>query len=132
MLFFADGILSIVVPVKLLADAHYLPWLVMLQGAVLSGWISVQVGMFGTVYFLHIILVATGTMLIITGYLLKRLNNCKIRLDYYWALSTGFLGYQKLSFAFFGYAKLAIICSWGCNLFCGQAQNIKFIIKHLR
>jgi len=78
VLLIANGLLSILVFIALLFNHRKYPWLVTAQGVILAGWILIQMMMIQTVYFLHIILGSVGVLLIITGYLLIKLNSKNI------------------------------------------------------
>jgi hypothetical protein len=74
ILFVANGLFSFAVLLALLAGAKNTPWLVMAQGAILTGWIMIQILMIQTVNSLHIIFGSMGFALILLGILLHRNN----------------------------------------------------------
>ena len=75
VLFVANGLLSIVVLVLLIYNAGKYSRLVIAQGIVLCGWILAQILFLRTVIYLHIIMGATGILLIITGAILLRITS---------------------------------------------------------
>jgi hypothetical protein len=75
ILFAANGLSSIVVCAALLRNVRYAWWLVMAQGAVLVGWIVIQVILIQGVGFLHFLFGFVGLALISTAWLrIKRKN----------------------------------------------------------
>ena len=70
VLFAANGILSLTVAfITITRKKHYALYLI-LQGAVLVGWIVVQVLMIRLFYLLHLIFLVVGMLLIACGYIL--------------------------------------------------------------
>jgi hypothetical protein len=74
ILFIANGLLSMFVFIALLLKHKNYPWLVTAQGAILTGWIVIQILLIQTIYFLHIILGSFGIALIVLGILELRLE----------------------------------------------------------
>jgi len=74
ILFIANGLLSVFVFIALLLKYKNYSWLVMAQGAILTGWIVIQILLIQTIYFLHIILGSVGIALILLGILELRLE----------------------------------------------------------
>ena len=72
VLFIANGIFSFMVLLAILLKNTYYPWLVMIQGAILTGWLIIQMLMIQTVYFLHFIMGSVGILLLVTGWLLLK------------------------------------------------------------
>lgn len=72
VLFCANGLLSFVIAFFVITGRWRYPLLVMLQGAVLTGWIVIQVLLLQMVYFLHFIMGGTGLLLLLCGLLLQR------------------------------------------------------------
>lgn len=72
VLFIANGFFSIFVFISLLLNHRLSARLVMVQGAILCGWIIIQILMIQTVYFLHFILGGVGLGLILSGLLLQK------------------------------------------------------------
>jgi len=72
ILFIANGLLSAFASIALLLNIKQSPWLVIAQGAILTGWILVQILLIQTIYFLHFICVSVGIALIIVGWILVR------------------------------------------------------------
>lgn len=72
ILFVANGVSSIVVCTALLLNIRGSWWLVMAQGAVLVGWIVIQVILIQGVGFLHFLFGFVGLALIVAAWL--RLN----------------------------------------------------------
>lgn len=77
VLFIANGLFSIAVVIMLLFNKHYSPWFIIAQGAILTGWIIIQMLLIRTVHFFHYILGGTGLALIILGMLLLKHVNRK-------------------------------------------------------
>jgi hypothetical protein len=69
ILFVANGLSSIVVCAALFFNLQHSSWLVMAQGAVLAGWIVIQVILIQGLSFLHILFGIVGIMLIFMGWL---------------------------------------------------------------
>ncbi len=74
VLFIANGLFSMVVLCALIFKFRHYAWYIMVQGAILTGWIVIQVLMVQTIYFLHIILGIVGLLLIIIGALLLNMK----------------------------------------------------------
>ena len=75
ILFIANGIASIIVLFALLFNYPKYSWLIIAEGAILTGWIIIQIQLIQTVYFLHFIMGGTGILLIISGYILLRIDD---------------------------------------------------------
>ncbi|MFD2519838.1 hypothetical protein [Emticicia soli] len=67
ILFVANGIASLAVFVAILVKPRKLAWLISVQGAILTGWILIQVIMIQAVSPLHFIYGAVGVALIVVG-----------------------------------------------------------------
>jgi hypothetical protein len=78
ILFVANGLSSILVCAVLLLNVRYAWWLVMAQGAVLVGWIVIQVILIQGVGFLHLLFGGIGVALIVTTWL--RLKSKDVRI----------------------------------------------------
>jgi hypothetical protein len=72
VLFIANGIFSFIALAAMLLKVNNYAWLVMAEGAILTGWIVIQMLMIQTVYFLHYVMGGTGLALIVVGYLLLK------------------------------------------------------------
>jgi hypothetical protein len=72
ILLIANGIFSVGVLIAIILRIRLVTWLIMAQGTVLLGWISVQVLMIKIINFHHFVFVSIGIVLIITGWQLKR------------------------------------------------------------
>lgn len=72
VLFIANGLFSMAVLAALLFKHRFSPWLVILQGIILTGWIVVQVLLIQTYHPLQLILGSVGALLIATGWLLQK------------------------------------------------------------
>ncbi len=72
ILFIANGLLSAFAFIALLLKLKQYPWLVIAQGAILTGWILIQILLIQTIYFLHFICVSVGIVLIMVGWILVR------------------------------------------------------------
>jgi len=68
ILFTTNGMFGVFVFVALLLDLKTYPWLVIAQGALLIGWILIQILLIQTLYFLHFICLFVGTVLTIAGW----------------------------------------------------------------
>jgi len=71
ILFITNGLFSLFVFIALLFKFRNYSWLVMAQGAILAGWILIQIILLQTIYFLHIILGFLGVALFILGWMLR-------------------------------------------------------------
>ncbi len=78
ILLVANGLFSIVAFIALLFRLKNYLWLVMAQGAILTGWIVIQIILIQTIYFLHIILGSVGITLIILVIFQNRITKEKI------------------------------------------------------
>lgn len=72
ILFVVNGLFSLGVFVSVLVKYRHSPLLVMMQGAILSGWIVIQIIMLRTVVSLHLIMGATGLALLALGWTLTK------------------------------------------------------------
>lgn len=72
-----NGICSFAVLTALLFRYRHAALLVAAQGAVLCGWIGVQLLLVRMIYYLHFVLGATGILLMVSGYLLWRIQKQK-------------------------------------------------------
>lgn len=82
ILFIANGLFSMVAFAAVIFNWKNYSLLVAAQGAILSGWIFIQMILIQTVYFLHVILGSVGVALIVLGFLqwqLERKNKTIIR-----------------------------------------------------
>jgi hypothetical protein len=78
ILYIMNGILSIVVAIMVLIESRYYPFLIVLQGAVLSGWIIIQLAMLRFFHPLHLIMGIIGMLLIFMGCILSRSQGNKL------------------------------------------------------
>jgi hypothetical protein len=72
ILFTANGLFSAFAFITLLLELKQYPWLVIAQGAILTGWILIQILLIQTIYFLHFICISVGIVLIVAGWMLVR------------------------------------------------------------
>ncbi|MBK7566540.1 MAG: hypothetical protein IPI31_01830 [Bacteroidetes bacterium] len=72
VLFIANGLFSIFTLITLAFNLKNHNWFVIFQGAILTGWILIQILLIQTIYFLHIVLGGVGIVLIVLGFALKR------------------------------------------------------------
>jgi hypothetical protein len=72
VLFLVNGVFSFFVLWQVVFNKPGSGLYVLAQGAVLSGWILIQIIMLQTVYFLHYTLGAVGLALMLTGYFIWR------------------------------------------------------------
>jgi hypothetical protein len=70
ILFVVNGLFSIFALAALLVNRKDYPWLVIIQGIILLGWLGIQVILIQTVYFLHYIMGGVGLMLMTIGWLI--------------------------------------------------------------
>lgn len=77
ILFVANGVFSIFVLICALVNQRNYPMLVMAQGAILVGWIIIQIILIQTIIFLHWIMGAVGFALIILGGIQKITTHAK-------------------------------------------------------
>ena len=78
ILFISNGLFSLFVFTTVMFNIRTASLMVMVQGAILTGWIIIQILLIQTVYFLHLILGCMGLLLIVTGILQwKSLKNNK-------------------------------------------------------
>ncbi|RYZ26665.1 MAG: hypothetical protein EOO10_14950 [Chitinophagaceae bacterium] len=71
VLLVVNGVLSLMVAALAIAQQKHYPTLIFLQGAILVGWIGVQLTMVTTFHPLHVIIAVIGSFLIISGWQLK-------------------------------------------------------------
>ena len=71
ILFIANGLCSILIFQATIFNYRHYKKLIMVQGAILCGWIVIQILLIRTIYFLHIIMGFTGILLLIIGTLLR-------------------------------------------------------------
>lgn len=74
ILFTANGVFSILVFVCLVLGIRNYSWLVMIQGAILFGWIVIQMILTHNVYFLHFLFGGVGIVLMLLGWILTKQN----------------------------------------------------------
>lgn len=67
ILFVANGLFSIFTAMIVLLNSRNNGWFVIAQGAILFGWIVIQILFIQTIYYLHIILGLTGIGLMLLG-----------------------------------------------------------------
>lgn len=79
LLFIANGLFSLFVCLAVLLNLKNYSWLVMIQGAILIGWIQIQILMIKTIVHLHIIMGLTGFLLLLCGWMLHRINSEHIK-----------------------------------------------------
>jgi branched-subunit amino acid transport protein AzlD len=89
ILFATNGIFSFVVLALIVFGIKKYPWYVMAQGAVLTGWIVIQVLMIRTVEGLHLLMGGVGITLLLCGIALLRLNHTlEQENEYYFEMPT--------------------------------------------
>ncbi len=72
ILFTCNGVLSLVATALVLFSHRYAVWAVLLQGAILVGWIAVQVLMVRDFQELHAVMLGTGVGLVVCGVGLRK------------------------------------------------------------
>lgn len=80
ILFIANGLLSFVVLAAMLLNHRFFSWFIMAQGAILTGWIIIQIILVQKTYYLQGILGGVGIALIILGIYFEKRNDSKIML----------------------------------------------------
>lgn len=73
ILFIVNGLLSISIAVLTIRKANYYPELIILQGLILTGWLTIQIVML-KVFFapMHLTCYIVGTGMILTGFISKK------------------------------------------------------------
>ena len=74
MLFIANGLFSVFVFIAILLKLRNYYRLVMVQGAILAGWILIQMALIRTIDFLHVLFGSIGIALFIVGWILLQHN----------------------------------------------------------
>ena len=74
VLLVANGLFSVFILTAIIFRIKGYTWLIMIEGAILTGWIIIQMMLIREIYFLHFILGGVGLALIKSGYYLQRLN----------------------------------------------------------
>jgi len=74
ILFVANGLLSLGIALFVITKSTHSIRLIVLQGAILTGWIVVQMIMLQTVNYLHIVFGSAGVLLIVSGLMLSKRN----------------------------------------------------------
>ncbi len=74
VLFTVIGLLSLVSAYLIFRQVTRYSFLVILMGLILIGWIVIQAIMIQTVNYLHVIFVAAGLLLVVSGLLLRKQN----------------------------------------------------------
>ncbi len=73
ILFTMNGLLSVIIAILAIKRNRYYPRLIILQGIILTGWLSVQIIMLEIFYApMHVPYYFIGLGLIVTGYFLSR------------------------------------------------------------
>ena len=81
VLLVSNGLLSFLVMGTMFFRVRNYPWYIMGQGAILTGWLVIQIAMIQTVYFLHFIMFTVGILLLITGWLIRKEKRQEERLS---------------------------------------------------
>ncbi len=69
-----NGLCSFVVIAAMIVKYKNTSLLIIGQGAILTGWIAIQIAMVRMIYYLHFILGGAGLLLILLGFALWRMN----------------------------------------------------------
>jgi hypothetical protein len=72
ILFVVNGLLSLAVAWLTIQQTMHNEKLVMVQGGIMVGWIVIQMIMLQVINYLHVIFIATGTLLIVLGFMMSR------------------------------------------------------------
>lgn len=70
ILFVANGLMSFVVLIATATNGRFYTQMLVVQGAILSGWIMIQILMVQDVYYLHCIMGSIGLVLMGLGFIL--------------------------------------------------------------
>ena len=73
ILFIFNGVLNMFAGIESLRKVRYYPRLIMFQGLVLAGWISIQIWLVRDINPLHMIMFSIGLILMFSGYLILRI-----------------------------------------------------------
>ncbi|MFO7977269.1 MAG: hypothetical protein R6U64_01305 [Bacteroidales bacterium] len=73
LLFFFLGMFSLVVLGTIVFDHRQYPWLIMIQGGIILGWILIQMILLQTVVTLQVGFGAIGLLLVVCAWMLKEL-----------------------------------------------------------
>lgn len=74
LLFFFNGMLSILVAVFTFKKTKHHELLIILQGCIITGWIGIQLSLVTALHILHLIIASIGFTLILLGWSLARRN----------------------------------------------------------
>lgn len=72
ILFFVNGILNLTVAVLCMARFKQAPYAVMFQGAMLLGWIVIQIGMLQVFNWYHVVFGSIGIVLMLLGWRMQK------------------------------------------------------------
>ena len=72
ILFFGNGLLSALVLMLALRRTYGYGWWIVLQGCVITGWITTQILMIRMVIWAHYVYLAIGLELVVCGWLLRK------------------------------------------------------------
>ncbi len=72
LLWLVNGLIDSIVFLSTLFRFKNYPIMVIMQGVLLTGWISVQLMMVAFPYFLHFVLGAMGIFFIVSGYMMRK------------------------------------------------------------
>jgi hypothetical protein len=73
VLFTSIGLLSLITAIVTILKWKQYPWMIMIQGAVIFGWIVIQMAMLREVNYLHYIFMMIGVLLFFFGFRIKKL-----------------------------------------------------------
>ncbi len=79
ILFIANGLFGFAVLATMLFGYRKASFLIIVQGAILAGWIVVQVIMIRTIIGLHVFMFVVGLLLILIGGKLNRMNQSEMK-----------------------------------------------------
>lgn len=74
ILFVGNGLFSVFVFLSTILTLRGYSWLILIQGAILTGWIVIQIALIRTIDFLHILFGSIGIVLFIVGRMLLQYN----------------------------------------------------------
>jgi hypothetical protein len=74
ILFIANGLFGVFVFIAILLKLKNYCWLIMAQGAILAGWIVIQMALIRTIDFLHVLFGSIGIALFIVGWMILQYN----------------------------------------------------------
>lgn len=69
----ANGLLSLLISISVIRKSRSYELLIIIQGLILTGWIIIEILLLNLFHWLHALYGLTGLLMIITGFLIRRL-----------------------------------------------------------